>query len=151
MLPLVLGVLALGATGASLYQAHRAQDAAEEENKLARQRQRFEEARNIRRAVAQSRVLQARAQAAGAVTGTSESSGTFGAISSEAASTAGNIGYARTIGQFQQATFAAQADRTRATYRSQQFSALGNLFAAGTGMGDTTGAMVGNYLASFYN
>lgn len=149
MLPLVL--LALGATGASFYQADRAQDAADRENKLARQRQQFEEARNIRRAVAQSRVLQARAMAAGAVMGTSESSGTFGAISSEAASTAGNIGFARTIGQFQQATFAAQAERSRATTRSQQFSALGNLFASASGYGDTTGAMLGNYLASFYN
>lgn len=130
------GVAALG-VGATVYgitQQRAAAKESERSNRLEAARARMQQARNIRRAIAASRVAQAQGAAAGVQQlGTSSSSGLQGALAGEAAQTAGGIGFATTQFNAGQSRFLASGRADRASSRAGMAAGIGKIATAVSG------------------
>lgn len=126
-------LIGTGATVASVVQTREASKEAEEANRLNRMQTRMAQARNIRRAVAATRVQQATVTSAATQLGTEGASGTAGVASSEAASTAGGVAFAGS--QFGLATrrFDAIGRQQSAEGRAAVFGAIPRLTSAVSG------------------
>lgn len=144
---ILLATAAVVGTGAQINQARKAGKAAEEQNDIAIARSNVERSRNIRRAVAQSRVQQAETVAQAQATGASESSGTAGALAQEIGGTGGNIGFAQQIGGFQTSMFKSRAAEQRYTSRASQYGAGAKILSNAAGFnnpGEFLGSLFGN-------
>lgn len=129
------GVAALGA-GATVYGITQQRQAAKENkrsNRIEAARARMQQTRNIRRAIAASRVAQAQGTAAGVQSGTSESSALQGALSGEAAQTAGGIGFATTQFNAGQSRFLASGRADSAVSRANTAAGIGKVATAVSG------------------
>lgn len=146
----ILGGLSLGLLAKQVEESKAAAKEVEEQNDLAKARQAVEESRNIKRAVAASRVAQAQAQAQAQVAGTTEASSTAGAIGSEVASTGGNIAFAQQIGDFQQQVFDSNIRENRARFRAQRAGTVSNVLAVASGHGKS-GEVLGQYLNQLFS
>lgn len=129
------GVAALGA-GATVYgitQQREAAKEAEKSNKLEVARARMQQARNVRRAIAASRVAQAQGVAGGVQTGTSESSALQGALAGESAQTAGGIGFSNTQFGIGQRRFLSTGRSDAASSRAGMAAGIGKVATAISG------------------
>lgn len=89
-----LAVSAIG-TGVSVSQQRKAQRAEEKRDAVGEAQAQLENQRNIRQAIAASRLQQAQVQAAGQASGGTGSSGLAGGLGSAQTQVASNIGFAR--------------------------------------------------------
>lgn len=111
-------------------QSHRAAREGREANRAQREQAALQQAREIRRGIAQSRVQQARQMAMGQARGTSGGSGTIGAVSAEGAETGANVGWAYQSLGFQNQMFSAQLNQQRYQYQAGLANALSNVAGA---------------------
>lgn len=124
------GIISAGTAVFGAVQTHRAAREGREANRAQRAQAQVQQAREIRRGIAQSRVLQARQQAAGQASGVAGGSSVQGAVSSEAAATGANIGWAYQSLGFQNQMFSAQLAQQRLQYQAGLANALSNVAGA---------------------
>jgi hypothetical protein len=125
---IISAIVAVGGTTASQIQASKARKAERKATKASQAAAAFENQRNIRQAVLQSRVARARAITEGQATqGGFGGSGLQGAISSTTAQTASNIGFARSVAASNNFISSQQQRANTALSRGATFQAIGNL------------------------
>lgn len=112
-----------GATVAGVHQSRQAAQDGREANRAEANRVQVEQARNIRRAVAASRVQQAQAQAMGVQSGVADGSGVAGAVVGTGAATGAGIGHANQVQSLQMRSFQAQRSQMAAQSRSSMYAA----------------------------
>ena len=126
--------LSVGSTAYGITQQRAAAKEGERANKLESARARMQQSRNIRRAIAASRVAQAQGTAGGVQQlGSSVSSGLQGALSGEAAQTAGSMGFANSQFRAGQSRFLASGRADAAMSRAAAAGGIGKLTAAVSG------------------
>lgn len=136
LIPFIKGALAVAgtaATVASVVQGREAAKEAEQANRLNRLAARMTQARNIRRAVAASRVAQGQITAGATQLGTQAASATAGARASEAAQTAGGIAFAGSQFGLADRRFSAMGRQVAAEGRASTFAAGAKLATAASG------------------